>query len=79
MLAAIDSPAFLKAGALEIPAALVDSTVQIAKQAAVGGSLAPIASPAIDSVVQKVIGSMFMAKLRTIAVCTLLIARGPMG
>ena len=66
MLAAFDSPAFLKASALEIPASLVSSTVQIAKQAAAGGSLAQLASPSIVALVQKVIGSMFMAKLRTI-------------
>ncbi len=79
MLAAIDSPAFLKASALEIPAALVNSTVQIAKQAAAGVSLAQLASPSIIALVRKVIGTMFMAKLRTVAVSTLLIGAGAYG
>ncbi len=39
MLAAFDSPEFLKASAVEIPASLVSSTVQIATKAAAGGSL----------------------------------------
>ncbi len=78
MLAAFESPAFLKAGALEIPAALVNSTVQIAEQAA-GGSLAQLASPSIIALVRKVIGSMFMAKLRTVAFSMLLIGAGAYG
>ena len=64
MAAAFDSPAFLKATALEIPATLVSSTVQLAKQVASGGSLAQLTSPSIAALVQKVIGSMFMTKLK---------------
>ena len=79
MLAAFDSPAFLKASALEIPASLVSSTVQIAKQAAAGGSLARLTSPSIASLVQKVIGSMFMTKMKTIVACLLLIGAGAYG
>ena len=79
MLAAFDSPEFLKASAVEIPASLVSSTVQIATKAAAGGSLAQLTSPAIVGLVQKVIGDMSMTKLKTIAVCMLLIGAGPMG
>ena len=78
MLAGFDSPAVLKASALEIPAALVNSTAHAAKQAA-AGSLAPITSPSIIGLVQNVIGSMFMAKLRTVGVCVLLIGIGAYG
>ena len=79
MLAAIDSPAILKAGALEIPGSLVSSTVLIAKQAAAGASLAQLTSPSIASLVQKVIGSMLMTKLKTIVACLLLIGAGAYG
>ncbi len=79
MLAAIDSPAFLKAGALEIPGSLVSSTVLIAKQAAAGASLAKLTSPSIASLVQKVIGSMFMTKVKTIIACLLLLSAGAYG
>ena len=40
---------------------------------AAGGSLAELASPSIAALNQNVIGSMFMTKLKTIAVCVLLI------
>jgi polysaccharide export outer membrane protein len=79
MLAAFDSPAFLKASALEIPATVVNSTVQIAKQVAAGGSLVQLTSPSIASLVQHVIGSMFMTKLKTISACLLVIGAGAYG
>jgi polysaccharide export outer membrane protein len=78
-LAALDSPAFLKATALEIPATLVSSTVGLAKPVASGGSLAQLTSPSIAALVQNVIGSMFMTKLKTISVCLLLLSAGAYG
>ncbi len=79
MLAAFESPGFLKASALEIPANLVSSTVQLSKQVASGGSLVQLTSPSIASLVQKVIGSMFMTKLKTISACLLVIGAGAYG
>jgi polysaccharide biosynthesis/export protein len=77
--AAFDSPAFLKATAVEIPATLVSSTAHLAKQLAAGASLAQLTSPSILALVQKVIGSMSMMKLRTTAICLLLIGGGVYG
>jgi RNA polymerase sigma factor (sigma-70 family) len=77
--AAFDSPDFLKATAVEIPATLVTTTAHLAKQLAAGGSLAQLTSPSISALVQKVIGSMSMTKLRTTAICLLLIGGGVYG
>ncbi len=77
--AAFDSPDFLKATAVEIPATLVSATAAIAKQVASGGSLAQLTSPSVRTLVQNVIGSMFMTKLRMTAVCLLLVAGGVYG
>ncbi len=79
MLAVFDSPAFLKATALEIPGSLVNSTVQIGTQAATGASLAQLTSPFIASLVRNIIGSMFMTNVKTIAACLLLIGAGAYG
>ncbi len=79
MLAAFDSPAFLKAGALEIPGSLVSSTVLIAKQAAAGASIAKLTPPAIASLVRNIIGSMFMTKVKSIVACLLLLSAGAYG
>jgi polysaccharide biosynthesis/export protein len=79
VFAAFDSPAFLKATAAEIPATLVSSTVQMARAAASGGAIAQLATPSIAALVERVVGSMFMTKLRTIAVCLVLIGGGVCG
>ena len=79
MLAAFDSPGFLKATALEIPSSLVNSTVQIGTQAATGASLAQLASPSIASLVRNIIGSMFMTKVKSIVACLLLLGAGAYG
>jgi polysaccharide biosynthesis/export protein len=77
--AALDSPALLNVRALELPASLVSSTVQLAKQVATGGSLAAVTSPSVAGLVQRVIGSMFMTKLKTTALCVVLIGAGAYG
>ena len=77
--AAFDTPALLKARALEIPGTLVSSTVRLAKESLPGGSLAQLTSPSIAALVQKVIGSMFMTKVKTIAAIVLLIGAGAFG
>jgi polysaccharide biosynthesis/export protein len=79
MAAAFDSPAFWKVSALEIPATLVTSSVQMARQAVAGGAVAQLTTPTIAALVRRVIRSMFMTKLRTIAVCLLLIGGGAYG
>ena len=79
MSAALDSNAALSARSLEIPATLVSTTVQLAKQVAAGGSLAQLTSPSIAALVQSVIGRMFMTKLKTIAVYVALISAGALG
>jgi polysaccharide biosynthesis/export protein len=79
MLAAFDSPAFLKTSALEIPGSLVSSTVEIAKHVAARASIAQVTSPSIASLVQNVIGSMFMTKVKMIVACLLLIGAGAYG
>ena len=76
MTAALDSPALLNIRALEIPATLLGSTVQLAKQVAAGGSLVAVTSPSMAGLVQRVIGSMFMTKSKTIVASVLLIGAG---
>ena len=71
--AVLDSPALLNIRALEIPATLLSSTVQLANQVATGSSLAQSTSPAIAKLVETVIGSMFMTKLKTFGACLLLL------
>ncbi len=79
MAAAFDSPAILKATATEVPTALVNSTVRLAAQLAAGGSLTQLASPFITALVQNVVWSMSMTKLKTIGICLLLISGGVYG
>jgi RNA polymerase sigma factor (sigma-70 family) len=79
MAAAFDSPATLKVSALEIPSALISSTVSIATEVASGGSLARVASAPIATLVQKVIGSMFMMKLKTISALIVLMSAAAYG
>jgi polysaccharide export outer membrane protein len=69
----------LKTYALELPGPLASATARIATQVATGGSLTQIASPSIANLVQKVIGSMFMTKLKTIALCVLIFSAGAFG
>ena len=75
----VRSPDVLKAKALEIPGSLVNSTVQVAKQVAAGGSLAHLTSQSVAELVRAVVGSMFMTKLRTLSGCLLLIGAGACG
>ncbi len=79
MAAALDSPAMMTTRALEIPPALMSSTVKLATQVAAGGSLTKLTSPAIAALVQNIIGSMLMSKMKTIAACVLLISAGAYG
>ena len=79
LAAAFDSPAASRVSALELPANLISSTVRVATQVAAGGSLAQLTSASIATLVQKVIGSMFMTKLKTIAIGVLLISASAYG
>ena len=69
----------LKATAAEIPTALVNSTVRLAAQLAAGGSLTQLGSPFIAAWVKKVARSMSMTKLKTMAICLLLVGGGVYG
>ncbi len=79
MAAAFDSPSALTGSVTEIPKSLLSSTVQLAVKVGAGRSIAELGSPSIAALVQTVIGSMFMTKLKTIAVCSLLIGAGAYG
>ena len=79
LAAATDTPALLKARAVELPGTLVNSTVRVAKHSLAEGALTQLTSPSIAELVQKVIWSMFMTKVKTIAVYILLIGAGAFG
>jgi len=79
MAAAFDSPSALTGSVTEIPKSLLSSTVQLAVKVGAGLSIAELGAPSIAALVQNVIGSMFMTKLKTIAVCLLLIGAGAYG
>ncbi len=79
MAGAFDSPSALTGSITEIPKPLLSSTVQLAQQVGAGRSMAELASPSIASLVQTVVGSMFMTKLKTIAACVLIIGAGAYG
>jgi RNA polymerase sigma factor (sigma-70 family) len=78
MATAFDSLA-LNGRALEIPELLVSATVRLAKDALSARSLTELTSPSIAALVQNIIGSMFMAKMKSIALCIFLIGAGAYG
>jgi protein involved in polysaccharide export with SLBB domain len=79
MAALFDRPLPLPGSVTEIPRSLLSSTVEFAAKVGTGRSIAEIASPSIAGLVQKVIGSMFMTKLKTLTACLLLIGAGAFG
>ena len=79
MVAAFDSLPNLTATVTEIPKSLLSSTVRLAGQAGAGRSIAELASPSVVSLVQNVIRSMLMTKLKTVAACAVLIGAGAYG
>jgi RNA polymerase sigma factor (sigma-70 family) len=79
IVAALDSPEFLKATTLEIPGTLVSSTVQLARQVVCGASIAQLTSPTVATLVESAVGTMLITRLRIAAVILPLIGAGLYG